>query len=76
MNINIVLTEEDIECIKNYIDYGDYIDYGGCNIEDILIEITTQADNRKKKEHIHVYQKYGTIPECISCIFCGKIKPE
>lgn len=70
MSINIVLTKKDIERIRNYINYGE------CNIEDILIEITTQADNRKKKEHIHVYQKYGTIPECISCIFCGKIKPE
>lgn len=68
MNINIVLTEEDIESIKRHIDYEDSITIG-----DVLSKIITQAHSKKKKVCTHVYQKNSTIP---ACILCEKIKPE
>lgn len=67
MSVPIILDESDIECIANYIDHEN------CDIDDILIEITTQADKRKTVCK-HIYQKHNTIPECFSCILCGKLK--
>ena len=64
MSVSIILDEKDIECISNFLDNGKG------DIDDVLIEITTQAV-AKKQICRHVFQKNSSIP---ACILCGKIK--